>query len=109
MELMDFLSRTASTGPLNTLCLSYCNPTHVLSPPETPAIETPSQLPDEAPEKNTKEKRKRKKERDRSKVENKEEQGTTQGKAAEEKPQKTPFLTQPVTGNLLSPVLGNIT
>ncbi|XP_028438207.1 collagen alpha-1(XX) chain isoform X2 [Perca flavescens] len=67
---------------------------------ETPAIEPPSQLPDESPEKTTKEKRKRKKEkeRDRSKVENKEEQGTTQGKAAEEKPQKTPFPTQPVTG-----------
>ncbi|XP_034732164.1 collagen alpha-1(XX) chain isoform X1 [Etheostoma cragini] len=68
--------------------------------PETPAIETPSQLPDEAPEKTTKEKRKRKKEkeRDRSKMENKEEQGTTQGKATEEKPRKTPFPTQPVTG-----------
>lgn len=82
---------------------------HHLSPPEPPALETPSQLPDEAPEKTVKEKRKRKKEkeRDRSKVENKEEQGTTQGKAAEEKPRKTPFPTQPVTGNLCSTVLDN--
>lgn len=67
-------------------------------------METPSQLPDE--EKTTKDKRKRKKEkeRDRFKVENKEEQGTAQGKRVEEKPQKTPFATQPVTGNLCSPV-----
>ncbi|KAE8293092.1 Collagen alpha-1(XIV) chain Undulin Precursor [Larimichthys crocea] len=67
---------------------------------EPPATETPSQPPDEAPEKTAKEKKKRKKEkeRDRSKVENKEEQGTTQGKAAEERPRKTPFPTQPVTG-----------
>nr|XP_046251575.1 collagen alpha-1(XX) chain isoform X2 [Scatophagus argus] len=66
------------------------------APTEPPAAETPSQLPGEAPEKTTKEKRKRKK--DRSKVENKEEQATTQGKAVEEKPRKTPFPTQPVTG-----------
>ncbi|XP_028264962.1 collagen alpha-1(XX) chain isoform X2 [Parambassis ranga] len=67
---------------------------------EPPPTETPSQLPDEAPEKTAKEKKKRKKEkeRDRFKLENKEEQGTTQGKAAEEKPRKTPFSTQPVTG-----------
>ncbi|KAM9351295.1 collagen alpha-1(XX) chain-like [Symphorus nematophorus] len=67
---------------------------------ETPATESPSQLPDEAPGKTAREKRKRKKEkeRDRGKAENKEEQGTTQGKAAEEKPRKTPFPTQPVTG-----------
>ncbi|TKS77030.1 Collagen alpha-1(XX) chain [Collichthys lucidus] len=67
---------------------------------ELPATETPSQPTDEAPEKTGKEKKKRKKEkeRDRSKVENKEEQGTTQGKAAEERPRKTPFPTQPVTG-----------
>uniref|UniRef100_UPI0037E94F4A collagen alpha-1(XX) chain-like isoform X2 n=1 Tax=Semicossyphus pulcher TaxID=241346 RepID=UPI0037E94F4A len=67
---------------------------------ESPALETPSQLPDENPEKTPKEKRKRKKEkeRDRSRMEKKEEQGTTQGKAAEEKPRKTPFPTQPVTG-----------
>lgn len=39
-------------------------------------------------------------------MENKEEQGTTQGKATEEKPQKTPFPTQPVTGNICSPVSG---
>ncbi|KAM7404239.1 hypothetical protein PAMP_011606 [Pampus punctatissimus] len=64
------------------------------------ATEPPPPLPDEAAEKTTKEKKKRKKEkqRDRSKVENKEEQGTTQGKPAEEKPRKTPFNTQPVTG-----------
>uniref|UniRef100_A0A3Q1B0V9 Solute carrier family 35 member C2 n=1 Tax=Amphiprion ocellaris TaxID=80972 RepID=A0A3Q1B0V9_AMPOC len=68
--------------------------------PDPPATETPSQPPDEAPEKTSKEKRKRKKEkeRDRSKVENKEEQGTTQGKLAEDKPRKTAFTTQPVTG-----------
>ncbi|KAM7410812.1 hypothetical protein PAMA_020988 [Pampus argenteus] len=64
-----------------------------------PASEPPTPLPDEAAEKTTKEKKKRKKdkERDRSKV-NKEEQGTTQGKPAEDKPRKTPFPTQPVTG-----------
>ncbi|XP_029133463.2 collagen alpha-1(XX) chain [Labrus bergylta] len=67
---------------------------------DPPAEETPSQLPDETPETNPKEKRKRKKEkeRDRTKMEKKEEQGTTQGKAAEEKPRKTTFPTQPVTG-----------
>ncbi|XP_051804921.1 collagen alpha-1(XX) chain [Acanthochromis polyacanthus] len=67
---------------------------------EPPATETPSQPSDEAPEKTSKEKRKRKKEkeRDRSKAENKEEQGTTQGKLAEDKPRKTTFTTQPVTG-----------
>uniref|UniRef100_A0A3Q3N1T5 Solute carrier family 35 member C2 n=1 Tax=Labrus bergylta TaxID=56723 RepID=A0A3Q3N1T5_9LABR len=43
-------------------------------------------------------KRKKEKERDRTKMEKKEEQGTTQGKAAEEKPRKTTFPTQPVTG-----------
>ncbi|XP_047459345.1 collagen alpha-1(XIV) chain isoform X2 [Mugil cephalus] len=70
------------------------------TPTEPPATEIPPQPPGEAPEKTTKEKRKRKKEkeRDRSKVEDKEEQGTTQGKPAEEKPRKTPFTTQPVTG-----------
>ncbi|XP_034551481.1 collagen alpha-1(XX) chain [Notolabrus celidotus] len=69
---------------------------------EPTALETPSS-PDETPEKTTKEKKKRRKEkeRDRSKMEKKEEQGTTQGKEAEEKPRKTPFPTQPVTG--LSP------
>ncbi|XP_071331690.1 collagen alpha-1(XX) chain isoform X1 [Trachinotus anak] len=67
---------------------------------EPSPTETPTQLPDEAPEKTAKEKRKRKKEkeRDQSKVENKEEQGTTQDKWAEEKPRKTPFPIQPVTG-----------
>lgn len=79
-----------------------------LFPPEPPATETtPPQLPDDALEKTPKEKRKRKKdrERDRSKAENKEEQGTTQGKPDEEKPRKTPFPTQPVTGNPCSSVL----
>ncbi|XP_058499424.1 collagen alpha-1(XX) chain isoform X2 [Solea solea] len=73
------------------------------APTTAEATEAQSELPDEATEKTGKEKRKRKKEkeRDRSKVENKEEQGTTQGKASEDKPQKTPFPTQSVTG--LSP------
>ncbi|XP_047196220.1 collagen alpha-1(XX) chain isoform X2 [Hippoglossus stenolepis] len=66
----------------------------------SPATETPFEPPDEATEKTAKEKRKRKKDKDRgrSKAENKEEQGTTQGKPAEERPRKTPFPTQPVTG-----------
>lgn len=73
----------------------------LLSPPEPPAVLTPSQHPDETPEKTTKDKRKRKKEkeRDRSKLENKEEQGTTQGKGVEEKDQKTQLPTQPGTGD----------
>lgn len=77
-----------------------------LFPPEPPVMETPSQIPDEAPEKNVKDKKKRKKEKERDpfKGENKEEQGTTQGKRVEEKPRKTPFFTQPVTGRLCSPV-----
>ncbi|XP_060930520.1 collagen alpha-1(XX) chain [Limanda limanda] len=67
---------------------------------EPPTTETPFEPPDETTEKPAKEKRKRKKdkERGRSKVESKEEQGTTQGKPAEERPRKTPFPTQPVTG-----------
>ncbi|XP_074537530.1 collagen alpha-1(XX) chain-like [Halichoeres trimaculatus] len=67
---------------------------------EPPALETPPP-PEETTEKTAKEKKKKKKEkeRDRSKMEKKEEQGTTQGKAPEEKPRKTPFPTQPVTGN----------
>ncbi|XP_053280243.1 collagen alpha-1(XX) chain isoform X3 [Pleuronectes platessa] len=67
---------------------------------EPPATETPFEPPEETTEKTVKEKRKRKKdkERGRSKVESKEEQGTTQGKPAEERPRKTPFPTQPVTG-----------
>ncbi|KAG8002937.1 Collagen alpha-1(XX) chain, partial [Nibea albiflora] len=74
--------------------------TAAITTTEPPGTETPSQAPDEAPEKTAKEKKKRKKEkeRDRSKVENKEEQGTTQGKTDEERPRKTPFPTQPVTG-----------
>ncbi|XP_029292191.1 collagen alpha-1(XX) chain-like [Cottoperca gobio] len=83
---------------LPTVLYPNPTPTTAATTAEAPAIEPPSQRPDEAPEKTTKEKRKRKKERDRSKVENKEEQGTTQGKADEEKPRKTPFPTQPVTG-----------
>lgn len=71
-------------------------------------METPSQLPDEEKTAKDKRKRKKEKERDRFKVENKEEQGTTQGKRVEEKPQKTPFITQPVTGNPCSPVSQNI-
>ncbi|XP_016891607.1 collagen alpha-1(XX) chain isoform X2 [Cynoglossus semilaevis] len=59
---------------------------------------SPSELPDEASEKKEKRKRKKEKERDRSKGENKEEQGTTQGKPVEDKSQKTPYPTQPVTG-----------
>ncbi|KAF3696515.1 Collagen alpha-1(XX) chain Precursor [Channa argus] len=75
-------------------------PTTAATTTEPPIMETPSRLPDEAPEKTIKDKRKRKKERERnrSKVENKEEQGTTQGKRVEEKPRKTAFPTQPVTG-----------
>lgn len=99
---------TTSTGPLNSLCLSYWScACHYFCPPEPPATDTPSQLPDETPEKTAKEKRKRKKdkERDRAKVENKEDQGTTHGKAAEERPRKTPLHTQPVTGILCCLVL----
>ncbi|XP_071783683.2 collagen alpha-1(XX) chain [Centroberyx gerrardi] len=73
---------------------------------EPPTTESTTPLPDEAPEKTPRERRKKKKEkeRDRSKADNKEEQGTTQEKPDEEesssrdKPRKTPFPTQPVTG-----------
>ncbi|XP_071396363.1 collagen alpha-1(XX) chain, partial [Centroberyx affinis] len=73
---------------------------------EPPTTESTTPLPDEAPEKTPRERRKKKKEkeRDRSKADNKEEQGTTQEKPDEDesssrdKPRKTPFPTQPVTG-----------
>ncbi|XP_034392669.1 collagen alpha-1(XX) chain-like [Cyclopterus lumpus] len=99
-EAVSGLPTVLYPDPTTTTTTTASTTTAAAATTEPPAIETPSQPPDEAQEKTTKEKRKRKKdkERDRSKVENKEEQGTTQGKAAEDKPRKTPFPTQPVTG-----------
>uniref|UniRef100_A0AAQ6ID77 Solute carrier family 35 member C2 n=1 Tax=Anabas testudineus TaxID=64144 RepID=A0AAQ6ID77_ANATE len=85
----------SGSGDLDDASEALLGPATILYPdPTTPAAPTTT-------DKTAKDKRKRKKEkeRDRFKVENKEEQGTTQGKRLEEKPRKTPFSTQPVTGS----------